>query len=160
MRFDRGFKKHYPRLTNWIVENIPAVRHKSNVFDPFMRFAELNHGSAWTALTVNDHPPTIDAKILSKNKFGVHFWKCPLRKEKVFIARWFAKDFEKKDPDWLAMTYIRNALEATIMHEIVHWGDMQDGVEQPAVLIDGHWRDVGFQFEQEAYGAFFETVNW
>ena len=165
MKFDPGFARKYPNLVVWIADNLPPVRHKPEVWEPFRRFGQLTILEAESAIRVNRKDPVngtdpeIDSMIVHR-AFGMHRG-LKRHEHKVFLARWFCKDFEKKDPDKLFGTYIHKTLEATILHEFVHWGDWKrDHRRQPDIVIDGEKRDVGAQFEQEAYGVVWETINW
>ena len=69
------------------------------------------------------------------------------------------------DGDYKIVTNIDFIIKVTILHEMVHWGDLRDAYDQPDVLYEdpsGRSRmiDVGFQFELEAFGGIVEERNW
>ena len=71
------------------------------------------------------------------------------------LARAMCRDFEHMEGDYKIVTHIDFIVKVTILHEMVHWGDLRDAVEQPDVLYEdpsGRERkiDVGHEFELEA----------
>ena len=61
--------------------------------------------------------------------------------------------------------FVKGVRKVTILHEMVHWGDLRDYYDQPDVLyedLSGRSRtiDVGHQFELEAFGEIVEERNW
>lgn len=51
-----GFTKDFPRLSNWIVQRLPAVKDNVKVFRAFQRYAELNEKVAERALQPGNPP--------------------------------------------------------------------------------------------------------
>ena len=158
MRLDRTLTKHYPNLAAWLGENIPRVRQKPQVWSAFKDSVTkigISLTTAERAVALNNYPPTIDACTLI-GAYGAFKPRLPCNRDKIFIAKWFARDFENIDRDVTVMTWMDVTLEATILHEMVHWADYKDGVETPD---DDEGDDVGAQFEKDAYGTVM-TANW
>ena len=141
MRISSQMKGTYPKLSKWILVNIPKVIHKSKVFYAFMKYSEQNHAKTIQILTRNTLPV-------------LHYWNFPgdkngtsVRKghrNLVFLAKSICDKFETseksaKDPRMHLL------LESTILHEMVHWGDTLDGKRQ-------RQHEEGKEFEKEAYG--------
>jgi hypothetical protein len=153
MQFDRTLTKHYPKLTAWISQNIPRVRdNKPDVWSAFRDTVTrigIDLTTAERAVAVNNYPPTIDACILV-GAYGAFKPVLKCNRDRIFLARWFCRDFEHIDRDITIVSWMDLALEATILHEMVHWADYKDGVETDD---DDEGDDIGAQFEKDAYNT-------
>lgn len=131
----------YPKLTDWIYAHIATVPRKKRVFDAFVQYAEITPDEARRTLATTTRTPVIDIRDLPNSTYGVFIGSHD--DERIYISMNVCDRFEthpedQKDPR------MHRLLEATILHELVHWGDWKDGVDQP--------HEEGNVFEIAAYG--------
>ncbi|WP_157738849.1 hypothetical protein [Labrenzia sp. VG12] len=161
MKLDRTMKRNFPNLSSWISREIPKVKSNPQIFDAFVKYSQLSKSAATEALSFNNKPPTIDAAVM--RSYGQYRPRFAHNRNKVFLNRRLCREFNKIDPDIRTGKPWDLILKATLLHEMVHWGDyVADGVRQPNGRIydtvKGAWMndvDVGFQFEIEAFYAIY-----
>lgn len=157
MRIDQSLERNFPELTKWIVVEIPKCRHNIRIWDAFLKYSQLSSTDATSALMYNHMAPTIDIAI--QHSYGSYRPRFKRNRDKIFISRKLCREFEKQDPDLRVSKPYDLIMMATILHEMVHWGDfIADGRYQPDKTIydpvKDKWLrrvDVGFQFEVEAF---------
>jgi hypothetical protein len=138
MKMAPAFKESYPSLAKWIEENLLArVLSKPRVLKAFIKYSEL---SAWHALwAVSVGPvPVIHARVMPGANGEFEGGAAP---DNVYLSTEICERFEKKDSKEARMHLL---IESTLLHEMVHWGDWKDGVDQAD--------EEGKNFEKEAYG--------
>lgn len=131
--------KNYPKLSKWICENLPKVKNNAKIYKAFLLYSELNKTVGSASLTLGN-APTIDYRFMpgSNGEFeGSTF------KDTVFISNEICEKFEKSAKD-AKDKRMHILIEFTILHEMVHWGDFKDGIDQPG--------EEGKKFEKAAYG--------
>lgn len=169
MRLDLTIIHCFPKLAKFIEREVPPYRFNPPVFNAFKKFGQFTGADAAKALTFGASDPIIDARMI--DEFGVYLWSPrnpdnpPKKNRKIWLARALCRDFERIEGDYKIVTNIDFIVKVTILHEMVHWGDLRDGTGQPDVshkfpsgskgLID-----VGFQFELEAFGEPVFERNW
>lgn len=158
MEIDKTIIRNFPNLTRWIKEELPKVQYNSRIFDPFVKYAQLTEASAKKALEINGSAPVIDAAYI-RNAYGAFRPRYNRNRDKVFISRKLCREFNRLDPDQRFEKPWDKVMLATILHEMVHWGDfvfdtkkqkdseIYDNVEE--ALVNGS--DIGFQFEEAAF---------
>ena len=137
MQVSQRMWEHFPELCKWIEHEIPKVRNKEKVWAAFMKYSELSAKHALRAVEFSPHP-LLDFKVMTNANGKYNGKKEP---NVIYIDRGICRRFENKDSKEPKMHLL---LESTILHELVHWGDAQDGRDQ-----DG---EEGKKFEQAAYG--------
>ncbi len=127
----------YPKLSIWIQANMPKVKTKPKVWAAFMKYSELDPSQASQALTPGQSPEVHFAVMPGVNgRFsGTSF------PNRIYLAKSVCDRFEKSDSKNISMHIL---IESTLLHEVVHWGDWKDGVDQVG--------EEGKTFEKEAYG--------
>lgn len=135
----------YPQFTKFVKTEIPKVPNKPKVWRAFLKYGEYSTrwlGKKWATfamswgtapdIVIHDLPPGQDGKFHAR-----------LGKNNIFIARVLADRFEidYRNP------HARKMIEATILHEMVHWADYHDGKFQLRRL----GKEAGWEFEKEAY---------
>lgn len=130
-------KRKYPKLANWIELNLPKVKENKRVWDAFKKYSELPEPTLSWAVTPGKFPE-IDCKYMPRSNGRYNGVKMPNR---IFISNAICDRFEKIDFDDPKMSVF---VESCLLHEMVHWGDFKDGVDQPG--------EEGTNFEVEAYG--------
>jgi hypothetical protein len=139
MKISGKLRKDYPLMAAWIEENLPQVAQRAHIMRAFRKYAELNKTDAATALTLGTNP-TIDYAQMSDANGDFLGKTFP---ETVFIAQAICDRFESS-PDEQDTRRMRILIESTVLHEMVHWGDWKDGVDQGP--------EEGVRFERAAYG--------
>ncbi len=137
MKIPSGFKRSYPKLSTWIETYMPKVKAKPRVWKAFIKYSELKQGKASLALSKGCLPELhVDVMPRSNGRFSGS--RYPNR---IYLAKAICERFEKKDSGDPRMHLL---IESTLLHEMVHWGDWKDGVDQAG--------EEGKAFEKAAYG--------
>ena len=135
-----GFVKQYPQLASWILDNLPKVKDKPKVLKAFQTYSKLNEKVSARALQ-DGNPPVIEYRYLPADN-GIFIGnKYP---GTVFLSMSICNRFEGSKKD-AADPRMHLLLEATLLHEMVHWGDFQDDKQLSA-------GEQGKAFEKAAYG--------
>lgn len=132
--------KTYPKLTDWIYDNLAKVPQKKKVFEAFVKYSEQTSGAMQTMLTTCSPTPVIDFKHMpgSNGQFS-----GSRDANRVYLALSICEKFEKSAKD-RTDARMHLLLESTLLHELVHWGDWKDGKDQA--------KEEGKEFEKAAYG--------
>jgi hypothetical protein len=164
MHLDFTIRWYFKRLAGWIEEEIPKIQYNSKIWEPFKKYGQLNEDEARRAIVCNNTPPTIDVAFM--DAYGQYYRNGRERnRNKIHLNRKLCRKFNRiKQVDQIPHAF-ELIMKATILHEMVHWGDeIKDKITQPRkdVFDPGsgqilEQRDVGFQFEVEAfYGIYTE----
>ena len=139
MKISAGLQKDYPKLAKWICDNLPKVKNNCKVFSAFQKYSEQNKQVATQALTAGNNP-MIDFRHMpgANGEF-----EGDAHPETVFIAKDICEKFQTSPAD-AKDKRMHLLVESTLLHEMVHWGDWKDGVDQPD--------EEGKEFEKAAYG--------
>ena len=131
----------YPRLWYFCRFELYKVKSDKKKWTAFLKYSEFQgrwFGSFQAMMAVGyGNPPKVNVKKL-KNAFGE--FEPGKNSNTVHIDSGWAKRFEKDHKKAAA----RQLMEATILHEMVHWGDDMDGKDQAG--------EEGLAFERAAYG--------
>ncbi len=131
------FRTSYPKLSEWIKTNIPKVKTKPKVWAAFIKYSELSPAKALLAVT-SAHSPEIHFDVMPRANGRFSGSRFP---DRVYLAKSICEKFEKSDSENRKMHIL---IESTLLHEMVHWGDWKDGVDQAG--------EEGKMFEKAAYG--------
>jgi hypothetical protein len=163
----------YPNVAKIVRVNLPAVVKNSRKFNAFKRFGQFKNEKA---LQILGRPQPGDASsykpVFQVDNLGTRVWGFyPENGDTLYLSKVVAYQYERLFQRWLATTqYSRGrdalqwkeivkraelAIESTLLHEMVHWGDLKDGISQLAEAREAHWSDVGQWFVHEAYGKQF-----
>lgn len=141
MKFSAKFKKDYPILTAKLTQlalDVTKKAGKAKVRAAFQKYAELSAAKATTALTTGNHP-LVESKVMKDlGQFIGGSDPNTVFLQKKMCDRFEKNKAEQTNPKMLLL------LEATLLHEMVHWGDWKDGKDHP--------KEEGAEFEKEAYG--------
>ncbi len=173
----------YPRIGYIINSDIPKIKYDSKKFNAFKKFGGFAEDEALKAIRANSLP------IICIRDLGIHRWGYyPGMGNKIYLSSTIADQYEKLHRQWSnspefsaispfslpginiklkndkwkdTITEARLHIEATILHEIVHWGDMNalgddgkgaDGSTRDQVAHKKRWSDWGHLFVRKAYG--------
>jgi hypothetical protein len=165
MKIDKTIERNFPSFASWIRTEIPLVRQQSRILNAFVKFSQLSSSKANLALMDNGSVPIIDCAVMSDAYYGVYNPKYSWNRDRLFVNRKFCRQFENMEPDYRAKSAWGLIMKATILHEMVHWGDYTvDGSHQAKKDIydsaAGKWiseADAGYQFEVEAFYGVYST---
>ena len=129
----------YPHLADWVRNDLPRVPEKPKIWGVFKEFGQLNSLNALRALRWGGESPLIRITSLDKGGKKVNGEFRPEHDEWIFFSKEIADRFEVDH----ALVKARVLVESTILHELVHWGDFKDGIDQPG--------EEGKTFEKAAY---------
>jgi hypothetical protein len=141
----------YPKFTRYVRDSLPAVANIKSVQRAFLEYAQLDRTTLKRALQWGFAPVLCVVDIVSpagkfRNGFftkGTHIIK---------LNRLLVQAYEDGTPPDLAFSHTASGAElprvgVTILHELVHWGDNQDGVDYGVDTEEGNL------FEVAVYGA-------
>jgi Metallopeptidase toxin 3 len=128
-------EKKYPKLAKWIIAELPKVRNNGKVWAAFVSYSQLKDKARYAVMP--HYYPYIDYKVM----IGLGLFKGSKDPNTIYLAKSFCERFESKD--W-KLPKMHRLMEATLLHELVHWGDWQDGKDQDD--------EEGELFELAAYG--------
>jgi hypothetical protein len=137
LRLDPVFQKQYPKLSGWILANLPKVKSKKKGWEAFKKYAELTEAAATWAIT-SGYNPDVTYTVMPGSNGCFNGAKHP---NKVYLAKSICDRFESKDFSNVQMHLL---VESTLLHEMVHWGDHKDKKDQAG--------EEGKIFEKVAYG--------
>lgn len=133
-------QKVFPNVASLLSNELPQLPEtaaKKDIWEAFVTFSELGEEGAKKALTF-EQMPFVFIKPLNAGENGRFETAHP---DRVLLADALARRFETAPSD----DPLRTALEAKLLHELVHWGDHRDNVDQPG--------EEGENFEIAAYGG-------
>jgi hypothetical protein len=136
------YRDGYPKLTDFVANELPNVTHNPRVFSAFIKYAEYTkYGGIWVLQPYMD--PAIHIEPLNGRSQNGDYTYSEYRPDLtgyIYLdtdwAQRFERDYQKAEA--------RRLMEACLLHEMCHRGDHDDGVDQG---------EPGEAFEIEAYGA-------
>ena len=139
MKIAAALMGNYPGVAMWICNNLPKARNKPKIFNSFKKYASLTDQEAIRAINHGSEPEIDYRHMPTANG---EFWgaKYP---NTVFISKDICDRFKRSVVD-ANDPRMHVLLEATLLHEMVHWGDWMDGKVTAG--------ELGKTFEKEAYG--------
>lgn len=130
-------QKNYPNLVEYVKNQLPKVSTIPKIANALLKNGEIKKKSLSLVLTWGTQP-TIKVVVMPKNQCG-EFTPNSSSNE-IRISKSLVEEFEKSGGSKKSTLL----LGATILHELTHWGDDQDGKD-----IAG---EEGNMFETAAYG--------
>jgi zincin-like metallopeptidase toxin 3 of polymorphic toxin system len=137
MNINISNQKKYPQLTEYVKNSLPKVKHNPKITEALLKSGEIKKKSLGRVLSWGTQP-TINVVFMSKNQCGE--FTPNSKSNEIRISRSLVEEFENSGGSKKSTLL----LGATILHELVHWGDDQDGKDIPG--------EEGNLFETSAYG--------
>ena len=174
----------YPRIGYIINSDLPNIINDHLKFKVFKQFGGFSDNEARQALKANSPLPQISIRNYGPNIWG-HY---PGSGNEIYISKTITEQYETLHRQWsnspefsaaspfsypgtdiklendkwkYTISIARLHIEATILHEIVHWGDKNaqgddgkgaDGRTRDQLAHKKRWSDWGHLFVKRAYG--------
>src|SRR5690606_23688885 len=152
-------------LAGIVRHDVPRVVTDARKFKAFKEFGQFSDELAREVLRPGFgpvlHVSDLPAGTLGEYRAGdeFHISYVIVRQHQAILDAWAWARAERPghDAQWLAL--VRKAtliIESTILHELVHWGDLKaDGHASDAEAVAHGWKDLGHMFVHHAYGSRF-----
>ncbi|MDX1696469.1 MAG: hypothetical protein R3208_22075 [Ketobacteraceae bacterium] len=144
MKIDIADQKRYPNLTEYVKNQLPKVKSIPKISNALLKNGEIRKKSLPVVLTWGIEP-TIRVVAMPKNQCGE--FTPNTGSNEIRISKSLVEEFEKSG----GSRKVTLLLGATILHELAHWGDDQDGKDLPG--------EEGNLFETDAYGKVIPCVT-
>lgn len=142
MRLGDFEKRHSRKFAEWLSNQMAGIPARAALWNQFIEFTKLADAEAREAIALNNRAPLI----LLGDLDGL-VGKFEPGQEVIVIDQALAESAT----DGQGSAADLEALEATILHEIVHWARDKAGLPQTE-SVGGEVVEVGIAFEQAAYG--------
>ena len=140
----------YPRFSRYVRRDLRTIANSASMRRAFRRYAQMSRTSLQRALAWGNQP-TLNITTLTgapgtflNGEFTPNTGSNEIRLNVLLVQA-----YENRSPPNLAFTHNARGqrmprVGVTILHELVHWGDDQDGVDYAG--------EEGELFEVEVYG--------
>ncbi|MEM7422649.1 MAG: hypothetical protein AAF334_02945 [Pseudomonadota bacterium] len=140
----------YPKFARYVRRSLPNVANVAAMRRAFETFAQLNRSQLEDALQWGNQPTLkITTLVGAPGTFLNGEFTPNISSNEIRLNRLLVQAYENGHPP--DMVHTTNAtgvrmprIGVTILHELVHWGDDQDGVDYPG--------EEGELFENAVYG--------
>lgn len=140
----------YPKFSRYVRKSLPTIANVASMRRAFLKYAQMNRTTLQRALAWGNQPTLkITALTSSPGSFLNGEFTPGISSNEIRLNEILVAAYENGTPAHLAFT--TNAagtkmprVGVTILHELVHWGDDQDGIDYPG--------EEGELFEQAVYG--------
>jgi hypothetical protein len=141
MRMRNADIAKYPKLAYYVRVNLPEVIHVPAVVQAFQRIGGINRSTLRAALAYG-FGPTINIT----NLVGADGEFTPnIGSQEIRLDRRIVEEFEAGRGRRVARAGNVYLVGITILHELIHWADDQDGIDRPG--------EEGEEFENAVYGG-------
>jgi len=140
MQMTAGDQTKYPKLTRYVKASLPQVINVPSIVGAMRRIGQLSKADFQKALQWGSGPMLKVVAMADLGQFSPNIGSSELRLQKKMV-----EDFEAgKGVRKTATNKDVYLVGVTILHELVHYGDDQDGVDHP--------KEEGNEFEKLVYG--------
>jgi len=140
MRMNPKDMKKYPKLAYYVRINIPEILKVSTIVSAFNKIGGINRATLRGALTWGAGP-TINIMNLV-GAFGEFTPDC--HSQEIRMDRKIVDEFEAGKGKRVAHAGNVYLVGVTLLHELTHWADDQDGIDRPG--------EESEEFERAMYG--------
>jgi len=141
MKMSQADIKKYPKLAYYVRVNIPEVIKVPSIVNAFKTIGGIDRITLRTALTWGSGP-TIKITTLV-NAIGE--FTPDIHSQEIRISRQIVEEFEAGRGKRVARAGNVYLVGVTLLHELIHWADDQDGIDRPG--------EEGEEFERAIYGS-------
>lgn len=130
----------HPKLKQYIRDNLPKVADVPVIRDAMFSIGEINHAKLRQVLKWGQGPVVKVANLIGAlGEFTPDVGSNEIRVDAKLVA-----EFERNGAFRNAKAGRVSLMGVTILHELIHWGDDQDGIDRPG--------EEGEEFERKIYG--------
>lgn len=136
-------RRRFPKLAYYVKNNLPGVIYVPVIASALNRIGQINHARLRLALRWGGLPSVLVTD-LPPGTLGE--FSPDSNSQELRISRAMVEEFEGGRGIRVTPRGGRVFLVGvTILHELVHWGDDQDGIDRPG--------EEGEEFERAVYGG-------
>jgi len=133
--------KAYPKLAHYVKNDLHKVIDVPSIVSAMNKIAQLNRAKLKIALSWNSGPTIKIAPLV-----GAYGEFTPNTKSnEIRIQEKMVREFEAGRGKRVSRAGNVYLVGVTLLHELVHWGDDQDGIDRPG--------EEGSEFERLIYGS-------
>lgn len=133
--------KAYPKLTHYVKNDLYKLINVPAIVSAMNKTAQLNRAKLRVALSWNSGPIIKVAPLV-----GVYGEFSPnIGSNEIRIEDKMVREFEAGRGKRISRAGNVYLVGVTLLHELVHWGDDQDGIDRPG--------EEGAEFERLIYGS-------
>ena len=141
MRMTTADIRTYPKLAYYVKNDLPGLLRVPAVVSAMNRIGQINRARLQTALSWGFGP-----EIRITNLVGALGEFTPNRgSNEIRVDRQLVQEFDAGRGRRAARAGNVYLVGVTLLHELVHWGDDQDGIDRPG--------EEGEEFERLIYGS-------
>lgn len=140
MKMSQADIKKYPKLAYYVRVNIPEVINVPAIVNAFKRIGGIDRATLRTALTWGSGP-TIKITLLVG---ALGEFTPDINSQEIRISKQMVEEFEAGRGKRAARAGNVYLVGVTLLHELIHWADDQDGIDRPG--------EEGEEFERAIYG--------
>lgn len=140
MKMSAADQLSFPKLKQYVQKSLPSVADVPIIRSAFLEIGQLNHSKLKQALAWGNEPTLKVTKLTG----AVGEFTPDTGSNEIRLDTDMVREFENGG-GWRNARAGRVLLVGvTILHELIHWGDDQDGVDRPG--------EEGEEFERRVYG--------
>ncbi|MGH6912376.1 MAG: hypothetical protein ACREH3_01560, partial [Geminicoccales bacterium] len=136
MKLLKADETKYPKLYKFVKDELPEVVKNPKIVKAMKKYGEIGKLGLRIVL-IYGLPPTVKVATLP-DACGEFTPSDKAKSNEIRISKALVEKFEKDTKKY------NKLVEATLLHELAHWGDNIDGKDLPG--------EEGEKFEKEAYG--------
>lgn len=144
MKMNLADQKNYPNLAYYVKNHLSKVNRIPKIANALLKNGEIKKKTLQVVLSWG-RQPALKVVVMPKNQCGE--FTPNSKSNELRISKSLVKEFEKSG----GKAKITKLVGATILHELAHWGDDQDGKDIPG--------EEGNLFETAAYGAVIPCIT-
>ena len=140
MKMSKTDIRKYPKLAYYVKVNLPQVVHVPAIVQALKKIANLNDVKLRDALIWGKGPQIkVTYLVDAYGEFSPNQQSNEIRIDTSLVT-----DFEKGRGKRMARAGSVYLVGITLLHELTHWGDDQNGIDRPG--------EEGEEFEKLVYG--------
>lgn len=140
MKMSQTNIKEYPKLAYYIRVNIPEVVNVPVIVNAFRKIGGINRTTLRTALAWGMGPTIRITDLVD----ALGEFTPDISSQEIRINRRMVEEFEAGKGKRAAHDGNVYLVGVTLLHELTHWADDQDGIDRPG--------EEGAEFERAMYG--------
>jgi hypothetical protein len=147
MRLSDGDARKFPKFKQYLHDALPKVVSVPVIVKSMEEIGQINKARLTKVLKFGQGPQVTIVKDLrnSGGKKVLGLFKPAVGSNEIKIDEDMVKEFEAGRGLRTAKAGKVYLVGVTVLHELIHWGDDQDGIDRPG--------EEGAEFEKKVYGS-------